>query len=325
MKRTLWIILRLVIAAAGIGYILYSITWQDQVIEGELRQGVWTIVKQADPRLLIMGLLLVGIIPPVQAMRWWLLMRCRGIAVTYLRALRLTMVGLFFNFCMPGMTGGDVVKAYYATRSTDKRGAAIMSVVFDRLTGLVALIVLAAAAGLTILDHALAGRVTLATWTILIFIAVAAMFYFAPAVRRATGLGHLLTKWQLIKRLDAAAVAYHHHKRTLLMAFALSIIVHICQITATALAGYAMGMSLPMSLLLTVLPVVLFAGALPMTYQGLGVMEALAVAMLVTEGAAATNQVIAMLVFFRLYLLAYSLLGSFILLRGDIRLHPAEK
>jgi hypothetical protein len=86
-----------------------------------------------------------------------------------------------------------------------------------------------------------------------------------------------------------------------------------------------MGMSLPMSLLLTVLPVVLFAGALPMTYQGLGVMEALAVAMLVAEGAAATNQVIAMLVFFRLYLLAYSLLGSFVLLRGDIRLHPAEE
>src|SRR5690606_41348092 len=66
--------------------------------------------SQADVGLLIAGLLLVGLVTPLQAWRWLMLMRCRGLDPGYLKSLRLNLVGLFFNFCMPGMTGGDLIK-----------------------------------------------------------------------------------------------------------------------------------------------------------------------------------------------------------------------
>ena len=46
------------------------------------------------------------------------------------------------NSFMPGSTGGDVVKAYYAAKHTIWRTRAILSVLIDRALGLLALIVL---------------------------------------------------------------------------------------------------------------------------------------------------------------------------------------
>ncbi|MCC6680392.1 MAG: flippase-like domain-containing protein [Phycisphaeraceae bacterium] len=327
MKRWVLIILRLLIAAAGIAYILYAITWRDTVIDGQTHPGVLTILQQARWHLLIGGLLLVGLLPPGQTLRWWLLMRCQGMNVGYARAFRLNLLGLFFNFCLPGMTGGDVVRAYYAAAGSGKRGAAVMSIVFDRGIGFVALFLLAGLAGLTMLDHDLARRVTFAAWCTMAVMAVLATIYFSRPLRRVLGLHRLASRLRHdhpIRRLQQYADAYRHHLPALGVALLVSLGMHTAEISATALAGYALGMSSPPLLILTVLPVVLGAGTLPMTYQGLGVMEALAVGLLVGGGDATHNQVIAMLLFFRLYLIFYGLLGSLVLLRGDIHLHPRE-
>ncbi len=76
------------------------------------------------------------------------------------------------------------------------------------------------------------------------------------------------------------------------------------------------------ALMLTVLPVVFLAGSVPLTYQGLGVMEALIVAMLLPSPLADANQLVSMLVLFRLFLILYALVGALMMLRGDIHLHP---
>ena len=47
------------------------------------------------------------------------------------------------NVELPGSTGGDVVKAWYAARQApSRRTAAVMSVIVDRIVGLLALIML---------------------------------------------------------------------------------------------------------------------------------------------------------------------------------------
>jgi hypothetical protein len=53
-------------------------------------------------------------------------------------------------------------------------------------------------------------------------------------------------------------------------------------------------------------------------------MEGLAMAMLLKPPIATPNQIVGMLLMFRLYQMAYSLLGSLFLLKGDIHLHPME-
>ena len=45
-----------------------------------------------------------------------------------LRVAVLNLVGMFYNTFMPGSTGGDLVKAYYASKHTPWRTRAVMSV-----------------------------------------------------------------------------------------------------------------------------------------------------------------------------------------------------
>ena len=72
------------------------------------------------------------------------------------------------------------------------------------------------------------------------------------------------------------------------------------------------------------LPVLLIAGSVPLTYQGLGVMEGLGLLLLEQAGLATDNQVVGMLLLLRLFQVFYGLAGSVFMLSGDIHLHPQE-
>ncbi len=330
MTRYLSLILRILFAAAGIAYIAWSVTWTDQVdAAGTVQQtGVVTMLKDARWSLLGVGLVLVGLTYPIQTLRWVLLMRCRGLNVNYIRAFRLTMVGTFFNFCMPGMTGGDLVKAYYAAKRSRRRTDAIMSIVFDRITGLLGLAILATVAGLFIFQEEVGRRVTLYIWSAAAIIALSFGIYFSRTMRKALGLNWIVGKFRpggLLQRIDEAAVAYGNHRPTVGSAVAISVFVHILLVSATGAAGYALGMSTPYGVLLTVVPVLFMVGAIPLTYQGLGVMEGLAIALLKYPGSATANQLVGMLLLVRLYQVFYGLLGSTFLLRGDIHMHPEQQ
>ncbi len=58
----------------------------------------------------------------------------------------LFFIGLFFNQFLPGGTGGDIVKCYLLVKETPgKIAGALLATLFDRLVGLVALIVITGA------------------------------------------------------------------------------------------------------------------------------------------------------------------------------------
>ena len=389
-RRHAFLILRLVLAAAGIAFIVGSLDWRDavflpvgwtfedrvvlaeaawfDVIEVDVaddgtprgtlrltppdgvsgsgpllldadrlgtageaprfRPGILTTLRTADVALLALGVFLVGTMFPMQAVRWLMLLRCRGLDVTFSKAFRLTMVGQFFNLCMPGMTGGDVAKAYYAAKRSDNRGAAVMSVVFDRVAGLFGLVLLAGLVGLMRLDDPLVRRITLGVWLSMLVVTIISGLYFSRRARNllhVEGLIRRLPGHRLFTRIDQAAVAYRHHKAVVIAATLVSLPSHLVCAAATTLAGYALGIDLPWALLMTVIPLLLLVGSVPLTYQGLGVMEGVAMALLLDPPLATANQIVGMLLILRLFLIVWALVGSTTLLRGDIHMFPPEE
>lgn len=289
--------------------------------------GVLTMIARADLRLLGLALLAVLPIYPILMIRWWLLMRCRGMHVSLGKAFRLTMVGNFFNFCMPGTTGGDLIKAYYAAKGSDRRADAVMTVIVDRVAGLLGLVVLAGLAGLFMLKNDLARQVTVYIWLGMGLFTVGAGVYFSRRLRRLLRLDWLLSKLPmhgLFTKIDQAAVAYRDHRATVLLSVGVSVLVHICLATSTALSGFALGMDQPFGLLLTVVPVLFLIGAVPISPQGVGVMEFVAIELLSQAPFATANQIIGMLIMIRLNQMFYSLFGAIFLLKGDIHLHPQQ-
>jgi glycosyltransferase 2 family protein len=77
------------------------------------------------------------------AYRWQVLLRVQQIYLPFSRVLALSIIGMFYNLFLPGGTGGDIVKTYLLWKETPKnKPGALLAVLFDRMIGLVALIVI---------------------------------------------------------------------------------------------------------------------------------------------------------------------------------------
>lgn len=325
MRQSLTWIARILVIVAGVAFIAYHITWRDYTdAQGVAHEGIIRTLAGARWEWLLLGLAMVGLILPMQIVRWFMLMRARGLDATIGRTFRLYFVGLFFNFCLPLSTGGDVVKAYYAAKRSDRRADAMFSVLADRMTGLFGLLILAGALGYFSWRDPSARRVTIIIWSMLGVAGVTSLLYFSQALHRIARLEVILNKLpgrRIWVAVDQAAMAYRSTPGVVITAVSISVVVQFLLATATSLAGYALGMQTPWIVLLTVVPLVHMSGLLP-SYQGVGWMEAVAFALLEQPEVATRNQIVGMLMIARLYLLCYALIGSLLLLRGDIHLHP---
>ncbi|AUB84535.1 lysylphosphatidylglycerol synthase transmembrane domain-containing protein [Candidatus Thiodictyon syntrophicum] len=69
--------------------------------------------------------------------RWRLVMGALGVHLTYARSLQVYWIGAFASTFLPGAATGDVLRAFYVAReSPDARARAVVSVVIDRVFGL---------------------------------------------------------------------------------------------------------------------------------------------------------------------------------------------
>ena len=72
-------------------------------------------------------------------------MRVQGISLGWFRVWKLVMIGMFFNLCLPGGVGGDLIKVFFAMREAPKsKSAVFLSIIVDRIAGMFALIIVSA-------------------------------------------------------------------------------------------------------------------------------------------------------------------------------------
>ena len=135
MRRTFLTALQLAITAGILWFV-----FRDPAKRAEM----FATLHQANPIWLLLGLAIYAVAEVGASVRWQLLLAVQGIHLPWSRVVSLVFIGLFFNFFIPGGTGGDAVKIFYLLKETQgRRTAALLSVVVDRLLGLVALVVLA--------------------------------------------------------------------------------------------------------------------------------------------------------------------------------------
>ncbi len=275
MKRILLPILQVSIAIALMWWIFRDPAKNKQMLEG---------VQAANPLWLIGGVLSVGFAMLFQIERWRQLMGVQGIQITWVRTVRIFLIGAFFNLFLLGATGGDVVKIYYAMQETNsKKGAAFLSVLVDRIIGLMALI------AVTLVLCSL-------RWNLLMSNTLTQTLLGTLAVVMAGSLGvvvagfivdrfeliHKLPQWlPLHGKIVEMATAFSVYARApgvLAIAFALSIPAHILNFLAFYFTARAFGVFKDLGGfidIVAVLPIILTIAAIPLTPAGVGVREGL--------------------------------------------------
>lgn len=227
----------------------------------------------------------------ILASRWWLLLRTQGIRISIWAAIRLHFLGLFYNNAMPGSVGGDLIRAWYVTKHTEKKFEAVLSIFVDRFVGLLSSLIMAGfcyfvllrGVNLGVSQKAASG---LLKWAALAVAVIAILLTVIPAGRKlaAKAYQHFVT---FVKKLWTAAVLYGSNPLTILAAFGLTFLLQGIVITGFWLIGRQIGIEAGLKYYFVFFPLTWGLGAIPVSVGGAGVVEGGLAGLFVLAGAGA--------------------------------------
>lgn len=285
-----------------------------------IQRGVLSIVRDADKVLLGIALFLFGPISLISITRWWILLRAIGIPIRYMEALRLTYIGFFFNSAVPGLTGGDVVKAFYIARGSPAPYKAVVSVFVDRVFGMLGLAVLATA-------------IIAIKWgddrfeEVRLFILLYAGILFAGCfvlvsrgVRRLLRFDAIIARLPLsrfIAEVDRAVTVYRDHPIASAVAVLLSVLNHTALMAMSFTIARSFGINAAVTDFAAVIPVCMIIAAIPVVPGGWGMREG-AFALFFRRIGIPPEASVPVSLLLGLFQLAWSLLGGiFFIARPD--------
>lgn len=209
--------------------------------------------------------------------RWWVLLAAMGCGTRWLSALRVTYVGLFFNVIFPGSSGGDLARAWMVVKGhQDRRADAFMSVILDRLLGLVAMGLVAAVAVFGNDERFAVLRLPVGLVAASMILGIGALG--SRRLRRWIKLDQWIERIPhggRLARLDHAVRTLSSHRGQVVMAILLSVGNHLGASMAIATLGTALGADLSLLDYVCIATVVNTLTAVPISLGGLGVGEVL--------------------------------------------------
>jgi uncharacterized protein (TIRG00374 family) len=232
----------------------------------------------------VAAVLLLAAQAPVLALRWLRIVQVLGGRTGFGFLVRVTWQGLFFNQAMPASIGGDVIRSWESYRGGLGLRTAINSVLLDRMTGLLTLVLMVACALPYLwgrLEDTGALRVLLAALFPLCVGAFFVLLLLQRAPQSFRGLPvarHLLALSADFRRLVLAPKA----------AFELILLGVLSNLLALG-AAYAIGIGLGLQIAfldyVALVPVAILATIVPISVAGWGVREGAMVLLFAVVGA----------------------------------------
>ncbi|MGN7613307.1 lysylphosphatidylglycerol synthase transmembrane domain-containing protein [Magnetococcales bacterium HHB-1] len=245
----------------------------------------WNSATELSLGLIVSLLIIHNLISLVLALRWRLLLTCQGIDFPAIKAIQVTYIGLFFNNFLPGgILGGDAIRmGYVVLASPGRRGAAALSVFFDRVFGFFSLLVLATLAifynSEAILKHD--ALISLSIILILLVLAIPVGFMLAAILPQRPAIKKRLQREDanfLIRVLRTLADALHIFRKspkTVFQVIGISLLCQAAIVGTLLMIAHAMGFfQLIFTDYLFVSSWTWVANMVPLSPGGLGIGEA---------------------------------------------------
>lgn len=174
------------------------------------------------------------------------------------------MIGAFFNSFLPGLIGGDAVKAYYLNKDAKKLSLTLASIFMDRYMGYMSLMTI----GILAFPFALRyfGE-SVFRWSIPLIFTVFVIGSF------------LFFSLQLGKRFRVVSEFYEYfsslrtRKGVIIKTYLISFLIQFLNFSKVIILAFAMGEDIPLLVFFAFLPIVITITAIPISIAGLGVRE----------------------------------------------------
>ncbi|MEW6521162.1 MAG: lysylphosphatidylglycerol synthase transmembrane domain-containing protein [Thermodesulfobacteriota bacterium] len=254
------------LAGAGIAFALLFHMVESRQVLGAL--------ERAHLLLVVFGVLVFMAGQVLPAVRWQGILRSQAIDIPLSKTLRINLIGAFVGNFLPGMAVGDLTKSALLFRDfPEKRSFLIASVVYDRLLGLAAIMLLA------ILGTLFLGTI-FEDWAFIPYLAAATLIFVSiiAGFSSTAILGRIL-RW-LPNVLSARCSLFAGELQKLLCAppllwrsFGLSLGFQISWVVSQWIMLCALLPHAPFVPVLAASPLSLIVALFPISLNGLGVRE----------------------------------------------------
>jgi glycosyltransferase 2 family protein len=240
--------------------------------------------------------------------RWSLVARMIRMPLELWTALRILVIGMFFNQTLPSSVGGDAVRVWLLTREKLPLGKAVNVVLCDRVVGLIMLVALIGAT-LPLMDRVIPDPATRTTLSLVAGVGIVAFLAFLVIGEQVAAL---LRRWRYTRPFGNLATDLRElFLQPLPTAglLVLSAFIHLLTVASAVLLAWGMALNLSYVDCLIVIPTVMLVTTLPISIAGWGVREGAMVAGFGFLGVS-PDDALALSVLFGLVQIAISLPGG---------------
>ena len=277
--------------------------------------------------LLLCLVLTMGTVP-IQAWRWQLLLRVRGIAESFWWLLRAYFVSYAVGQVLPTGVGGDASRIYETTRRHPGYGSPVAgSVLLERALGGAVTLVLAAVGFVLAIGRYDMGAYLWIEALFVVLTVIAGVVLFSRRMRRVLRFSVPFLRRVKLERPVRAVYegihGYRDHPRPLLVVAAATVVAQFARIVSIWASAEAVGIHLSLRPYIVLGPLLFLVMLVPFTINGLAVREAFFVSFLGKLAVDADPAFATGFLFF-VMTLALALPGlAFILWEGTRRSGPA--
>lgn len=235
-----------------------------------------SILANANPYLLVLAFLLAILSQLfISNYKWLIILKEYKIIIPFKDLCNMYLVGMFFNIFLPGAYGGDFVRAHQVSKYTEKKIESIMSVILERLTGLLALLLILYIA-LIISKYKIVSPgfkywgIGLITFGFLLFF----LLFVRGFVRRFSFLfSYLGERFNEKSKVIYESIYSLKNKKIAFGVSILSLLFQLMTIIVHYLIALSINVNIPFSYLMLTIPIILIFSMLPITLNGIGVRD----------------------------------------------------
>ncbi|MDD2368656.1 MAG: lysylphosphatidylglycerol synthase transmembrane domain-containing protein [Sulfuricurvum sp.] len=269
------------------------------------------IIMHADRAFIIFAFILQLGSTMLAAYRWSLIMSALHFHQNFVFYLGSYFKGAFFNQALPGSIGGDAVRGLELGSLGYSKKEAFAGIFIDRIVGLVGLLILNFGANLLSND-------LLPIWLfhLVNMICIGGMLGFsALIVLHKIRWLHTYKATRVFANLSHRFRQVYATKEAIVVQVGLSVIIHFLSVLAFYEIARSVGIPLPLSLFLVVVPPVFLLTIIPISLAGWGVRESAMVGIFILVGGS-KEAILSVSLLYGIMLIVASLPGLFIWLKG---------
>jgi uncharacterized protein (TIRG00374 family) len=304
-RRILWPWIRALLSIALIVYILWQLDWDHLIaVLGRIHT------------LYFLAFLVIGIASVLlSAKKWEILLHGAGQNVPFGRLASYYFTGIFFSLFLPSNIGGDVKRIYDLSQDDCDVKTATSSVLMDRGTGTVALLLIVLASLAINAPFLHQSGFLVPILAVCVLITLFAVAIFIPPIRRGLSwLFRAVIPLGLGARMDNLYQAIYEYREkpwVIVHSMLISLLFQGISVLVGYLCAAALHLSVPPVHFVSFIPLITLLSMLPVSINGIGIQDG-AFVLLFSRAGVVPAEAFSMSLLFHAYRMMVGLVGGLV-------------